>query len=122
VLRAALWASAVHYLAIAALLKIYAHIPLVVAVVLGVLGVAGKRRDRAVSLAEKPGTLVAVRRSLHGRAARRLLAAILAGALGASVVGRRPDLGRDLSRRNLKASAAFRARRSTHGASRTNGW
>ena len=32
VLRAALWASAAHYVAIAVLLKIYTHIPLVVAV------------------------------------------------------------------------------------------
>ena len=55
VLRAALWASAAHYVAIAVLLKMYTHIPLVVAVVLGVLGMASNvaierylwRRNRA---------------------------------------------------------------------------
>lgn len=54
-LRAVLWAGAVYYVAFAALLKIYAHVPVVVAVVLGVLGVAGNiaierylwRRNRA---------------------------------------------------------------------------
>jgi hypothetical protein len=40
-LRAVLWLSAAYYAAIAALLKLYAHIPLVVAVVLGVVGVVG---------------------------------------------------------------------------------
>ena len=41
VLRAVLWASAVHWAAAVALLKLYLHIPLAAAVALGVLGVAG---------------------------------------------------------------------------------
>ena len=36
-----LWASAVHWAAAVALLKLYLHIPLAAAVALGVLGVAG---------------------------------------------------------------------------------
>ena len=40
-LRAAPWLSAVYYAAIAALLKLYTHIPLVIAAVLGTLGVVG---------------------------------------------------------------------------------
>lgn len=55
ILRVALWASAAHYVAMAVLLKVYTHIPLVGAVVLGVLGVASNvaieqflwRRNRA---------------------------------------------------------------------------
>lgn len=40
-LRAVMWLSAAYSAAVAALLKLYAHIPLAIAVLIGILGVVG---------------------------------------------------------------------------------